>query len=82
MEKIPSKEKADYIHDATKASLNVIPVVGGALASIFETVFSSPIDKRKEEWLKRSAQTVDELCSKVEGLTPEKLSKDQEFISI
>lgn len=82
MEELPIKEKADHIHDATKAGLNLIPMVGGALASVFETVFSSPIDKRKEDWLKCLAQTVDQLCEKVEGLTPEKLSNNPEFISI
>jgi len=82
MDEMPTKEKTNYIHDATKAGLNVIPMVGGALASVFETVFSAPIDKRKEEWLKRLAKTVDELCNTVDGLTPEKLSNSPEFISM
>jgi len=82
MEELPTKDKKDHIHKATKVGLNFIPIAGGALAEIFETVFSAPIDKRKEEWLKRLAVTIDELCEKVEGLTPEKLSNNPEFISI
>ena len=82
MSDYPEKEKLDYAHDTTKAALNLIPVVGGALASVFETVFSSPIDKRKEEWLVRLAETVDDLCERVDGLTPEKLSEDSEFVSV
>lgn len=81
MEDIPTKELKDYGHDAVKAGLNVVPLVGGALATVFETVFSAPIDKRKEEWLKELAATVDDLCHQVEGLSPETLSKNDLFIS-
>jgi hypothetical protein len=82
MEELPTKDKKDHMHKATKVGLNFIPIAGGALAEIFETVFSAPIDKRKEEWLKRLAMTIGELCEKVDGLTPEKLSNNPEFISI
>ncbi|WP_305813063.1 hypothetical protein [Photobacterium leiognathi] len=41
------------------------------MATLFETVFSAPIDKRKEDWLILLASTVDEVCGKVENLTPE-----------
>ncbi|KAF3982106.1 MAG: hypothetical protein HFP81_01380 [Methylococcales symbiont of Hymedesmia sp. n. MRB-2018] len=82
LEELPIKNKSDYIHDATKAGLNLIPLVGGATAGVFETIFSAPIDKRKEEWLKRLSKTVDQLCQTVNGLTEKKLSNNPEFISI
>lgn len=75
------KEVGYYGHTAVKAGLNAIPVAGGMLAAVFETVFSAPIEKRKEEWLIRLSVTVDELCSRIEDLTPEKLSKNELFIS-
>lgn len=81
MNDFPKKEGKDAAHDATIAALNLIPVVGGAVSVIFETVFSSPIDKRKEEWLNRLAQTVEELCVKVDGLTAKGLANNPEFIS-
>jgi len=81
VEELPQKTIKDYGYDSVKAGLNVVPFVGGALATVFETVFSSPIDARKEAWLCGLAETVDELCCKVEGLTPEKLSESDEFIS-
>jgi hypothetical protein len=71
----------DYGHASIKTGLNIIPLAGGALASAFETVFSSPIDKRKEEWLIQLAATVDEICAQVSGLTPEKLSENDLFVS-
>jgi len=81
VEELPQKDIQDYGYDSIKAGLNVVPLVGGALATVFETVFSSPIDARKEAWLCDLAKVVDDLCSKVENLTPEKLSKNNEFIS-
>ena len=82
MDEQPEKETKDYAYGATKAGLSAIPLIGGSLTAIFETIFSSPIDKRKEEWLTMLVETVNELCEKVEGLTPEKLSNNPEFISI
>ncbi|MCK2149833.1 hypothetical protein MYE70_12265 [Marinobacter alexandrii] len=81
MEDLPEKEWKDYGHDSVKAGLSVVPLLGGALATAFETVFSSPIDKRKKVWLKELASTVDELCEKIEGLSPEKLSQNDLFVS-
>lgn len=82
MDQIPVKQRGDYVHAGTKATINLIPVVGGALSTLFETVISSPIDKRKEEWLISLAETIEDLCEKVDGLKPESLAKNEEFISI
>jgi hypothetical protein len=81
MDALPEKNINDYAYDATKAALVLIPEVGRSLSVIFETVFSSPLDKRKEKWLKQLAQTVDELCDKVNGITLETLANNPEFIS-
>jgi len=70
MEELPRKSAKDYGHDSVKAGLNIIPFVGGAVAIALETVFSSPIDARKEAWLTDLANIVDDLCHKVDGLTP------------
>jgi len=81
VEELPQKDIKDYGYNSIKVGLNAVPLVGGAIATVFETVFSSPIDARKEAWLCDLAKTVDDLCNKVENLTPEKLSKNDEFIS-
>lgn len=82
MDDIPERTNSDHLHTATKIGLGFIPVVGGVITTLFETVFSAPIDKRKEEWLRRVAYTVNQLYEKVEGLTPEKLSDNPEFVSV
>lgn len=75
------KTLRDYGHAAIRAGLNVIPLAGGPLSVAFETVFSSPIEKRKEKWLMQLSPTIEEICSKISDLTPEKLSQNELFIS-
>lgn len=82
MEKLPKRGPKDHLHSAAKGGLSCIPIVGGAVAALFETVLSAPIDKRKEQWLLKLAETVDELCSTVDGLSIQSLSENEEFISI
>jgi hypothetical protein len=55
--------------------------VGGPLAVLLDNVFSSPLQKRKEIWIDRLASVVDGLCRDVGGLTADKLSKHDRFIS-
>ncbi len=82
MKKLPQdKGWKDYTHGATKAGLSVVPFVGGALATLYETVFSSPIDKRKEAWLIELESVVAEINEQMKELTPEKLSQHELFIS-
>lgn len=81
MNEFPEKDIKDYAHGAVKAALNLIPDVGRSLSVIFETVFSSPLDKRKEAWFKQLAQTVEELSKEVDGFSLESLSNNEEFIS-
>lgn len=82
MDNYPEKKAGDHAHSGAKGALSLVPVIGGALSTLFETVISSPIDKRKEEWLKSLALTINELCETVEGLQPENLAKNEEFVSI
>jgi len=76
------RAKTDHAHAAARIAANLIPFVGGALAELFGHVFSSSLDRRKEQWLREMGSAIEELCVKVAGLTPEALSKDESFISI
>lgn len=83
MEDYPeNKNWKDFTHSAIKAGLSSVPAAGGAISVLFETVFSAPLDNRKNNWIKEIATVIDELQLKVDGLTPENLSKNDEFISI
>jgi hypothetical protein len=76
------KDAKDGAHTLARAVLSAIPVIGGPLSVLFESVFSPPIEKRKQEWLQRLAQSVNTLTEKIDGLTPEALSKHEVFISV
>lgn len=75
------KEIADYCHAAIKIGLNAVPIVGGAFGSLFETVFESPLDRRKKLWLDKVIDVVNDLCKRIEDLTPEKLSENEMFVT-
>lgn len=62
-----------------KASISALPVVGGPAAEFMQLLFAPPIEKRREEWMKRMAAAVTTLLSR--GLTVESLQSNEEFIS-
>lgn len=81
MDKFPKKSKADYANSIAKGVLSAVPVAGGPLSVLFETVFSSPLDKRKEQWFHSLAEAIEKINEKVEDMTPEALSQNETFIS-
>jgi len=46
------KTLGDIAHSATKAILNSVPYVGGAATEIFTLLVASPIEKRRDIWMK------------------------------
>ena len=76
------KSSSDYAHAAIKGVLSAVPIAGGPLSVFFETVFSAPIDKRKEEWLLSLEQAVKNLTEKDANITVESLRDNDAFISI
>lgn len=82
MEKFPEKSKSDNVHSFANGIISAIPVAGGSLSVLFETVFSTPLDERKKIWFQSLADAIDELTNKVENITPESLSKNKIFISV
>ena len=59
MDPLPTKRsKSDYARDAARAAISMVPMAGGPLQVAFEALFSAPIEKRKEQWLKQLADVV------------------------
>lgn len=81
MDEFPKERAADYIYAAARAGASLVPVAGGPLQVLLETVIASPVGKRKEEWMKQLADVVAELQAKVEGMTPEKLAENDMFVT-
>ena len=82
MENYPQKNWKDLGYQVIRGGLGAIPTAGGPLSVLYETVFSAPLDKRREQWLITLRVIVEELCSKVKELSPEKLSQNETFVTV
>ncbi|NUO19429.1 hypothetical protein HUU59_08290 [bacterium] len=82
MNKQPDEESAgDAVHTVTKAALSAIPIVGGPVQVLFESIFTAPLEKRKAAWLNELAGVVKELEARIDEFTPDMLSNNEDFIS-
>jgi hypothetical protein len=79
--KLLKKSPGDIVYDATRVALPAFPFIGGSLSALFQAIFPAPINRRRDKWLQRLGQTVEELLQRVEDLTPEALSENDRFIS-
>ena len=76
---VPTPSAADVAHALVKGVLAEVPGIGGPLAEMFQTFFGPPIEKRREDWMRRVATVLTTLLAK--GLTVESLQNDDRFIS-
>lgn len=83
MEQLPTKRTpGDVAHDVARGLISAIPAAGGPLQVLFETVFSAPLEKRKEKWMQELALALIELQQTVNDFTPEKLAENEAFITM
>jgi len=76
---VPSLTGDDLGYAALKGALSAVPLAGGVLAEFMQAFFASPIDRRREEWMKHVAAALTFLTTK--GLTVESLQSNERFIS-
>ncbi len=82
MEKIenyPVEDYKDKTYGMIKASLNLIPVAGGAVSEALSTWFSSPVEKRREKWNEELHKVVTNLQNVLEN--PTELFENEIFIT-
>lgn len=72
----------DYAHSVVNAVVSSIPVLGSAASEIFNMVIATPLEKRKEKWMLKIAESLEELQAKVDGFDAHKLCDNELFISI
>lgn len=83
MDKPPSDtQPQDIAHQVGKAITSAVPLAGGPLSVLFETIFTPSLERRKQAWLENLASVIEELKEQVDGVTEEKLSKDEQFITM
>ncbi len=72
----------DYAHSVVNAAVSSIPVFGSAASEIFNMVIATPLEKRKEKWMLKIAESLEELQDKVDGFDVHKLCENELFISV
>ncbi len=73
--------KGDAAHAFVRGALSTVPLVGGPAAELFSALVTPPLARRRDQWVKEIAQALKELQGKVDGLTLENLSDNEQFIS-
>jgi hypothetical protein len=81
MSEPPKKTGADVAHALVKAAVAAVPVAGGAGAELFALIVAPPLERRRDRWLAELAAAVDEIRARASGLTPEKLSENDSFVT-
>jgi hypothetical protein len=83
MDQMPTKRTAgDVAHEVARGLISLVPAAGGPLQVLFETVFSAPLEKRKEKWMQELAGAITQLQKIVGDLTPERLAENEAFITM
>jgi len=78
---LPTKEARDRLRAVVDAAIATIPYGGGALQILFDEVLQPNFDKRREEWLKKLAEVLEELRARMEGFDPASLESNEQFVS-
>jgi hypothetical protein len=78
---IPEKEARDRLRAAVDMAIATIPYAGGALQILFDEVLQPNFEKRREEWLKRLGEVLEEIRSRMAGFDPASLESNEQFVS-
>lgn len=83
MDQLPTKRTAgDVAYDVARGLISLVPAAGGSLQILFETVFSAPLEKRKEKWMQELSGALMQLQQIAGDLTPERLAENEAFITM
>ena len=74
--------KEDIAYATKKGLLASIPYVGGMASEFYSVSISSPIEKRRDEWINSIAKQVEEISNQLTEINFESLSNNDEFISL
>lgn len=80
-EKVPPFPKSDdreLAYRVARTAIGTVPLAGGALRELAETLIGSPLQKRRNAWFERLGEALNELSEKI---ADRNLAEDQEFLS-
>lgn len=77
----PAHSKSrELAQDTTEAILNLVPVVGGTIATTLTVALNYRLNGRRERWFSELAEGVNELQERFEGFDPESLADNEQFL--
>lgn len=78
---LPGRSKAEIGASIVSAGISSVPVLGGAAAELFELVLAPSLEKRRDEWLRKLGEAVEELRTRLDGFDPRALEGNEQFVS-
>lgn len=77
----PEPEAKDRIMATATALASLVPYHCETFTGLVNAWLSPPLEKRKEQWCKMLADVVQELCDRLQGFDPKKLTCNEAFVS-
>ena len=79
MTDVPENSGGDAAHSLVRACIESVPFVGAAGSELFSFFIKSPIENRRNEWMRQVGERLHRLeC--VHGVSLESLQEDEEFL--
>ena len=75
----PEQNREDKAYAAGRALLSTIPWVGGAAVELFQLIVTPPIERRRNDWMKKIGEAVQAL-ERDKGIKPQELQSNDVFI--
>jgi hypothetical protein len=81
LEPLPEATLRDYARAGLDAGIAAVPIVGGPLQVLLDSVLAPSLDRRRSQWLEHLAWVVSSLREKVEGFDLVALVNNETFVS-
>jgi hypothetical protein len=78
----PDKSSVDDLHSMAKGAISCVPVVGGLVAELFQTVIVPPLVRRQQEWMEQIAAALNDLREKIGDFSWESLVNNETFTDV
>jgi hypothetical protein len=77
----PKRSPGDIGHALARAGVSSIPLVGAPAAELLQLLFSAPLERRRDTWMKEVGQALQEL-EKNRGVKLEGLQTNEAFVTV
>lgn len=78
----PKVDHPEIEYRIIRAAASGVPIFGGAFQELLDVAIGSPLQKRREDWFNSVGEVLQDVCNRVEGLSPEALGENEVFLSV